>query len=1067
MKNKKLFLVFVGLVLLGVFVRAVNATTYYVDGSITNDDGDGLSWSTAKKYIQSGIALMNGGDTLIIKDGVYTGDNNRIRGIPSGTNLSNMTTIRAETDFGVILSGLTAGSGAINEEAPIGLARKKFIKIQGFLVKDSIPLDKYANSAVEIYECDHIKLIRIGVKQSSFSEVASYAGGVALQSSSYCLLEDVFVSGDLRYGILVRGGPESHHNILRRCVVRWDYSSTTQPRASIAAYGGYKTGYGTPVGAQEHTLMQNCIVIDGNDGSAVSPSTFTGGFSAPAINFDLHREGCISLNNAGYGFHTSEHSEPSHPGSDNRNTNCVGWENTNTYSAWWNELAQEVSNESGMFDSTLKDGTLMGSTDGYTHADRNIIINGSISNMIEGTGSDSNEEYATTAQANIKYIVKSPINGKGATILKQRGVSGTLWGETGYDSLTDIDLWPFPYEDEIKKLFSESNNPPPGAAPSVNNVTRGFCANGTGLYGGPITLTSYIWEYLGNPCPPEICNYTNNQPTAVCEASEGHHCYYVAPWGNDSNEGSFEKPFKRVQHGFDVILPGDYLYLRNGTYNEHVEIRPFNKPQGNPDAWYTVKSYPGEWAAINGSYGSPCPVIFYGSNSCGTHGSHGYDYCPQYWRFENFEVTGGGIDNSQGGSGIRFDTAKNIIFRNLFVHDNRGSSSSNNGGIVISNDAPGTAENITISHCYLKDNACSDIHNCGNIVLYSDYVEDPQKVNIDFALSNNTIKYNLIEGSAVGLKYKNSQWLSLDHTGKDMRYKAYADKIHHNIFISQGNSAILGAQDFAQVYDNIFDSSPVVLRTPYDNDREPFHTCVYNNLFINSSFEISHGEDNNDNSSYSAPSDQPDYHPHLYLYNNIFEKQDIETNGHNDVNIFFTWDKDYQNYINMSTVHIENDLFYPRTEADEIIDIGDNDNDYSAESYTSAGYSTTLYTSTNPGLHTNSRYKLNRDFMVDETLKIKDAGIGGPHPYLNGMTLPSYIGPCPDSNCSWVDEVLGLSDIHNLMEKTGYHETYNPADINHNGRIELSELVKFIRQWKKGETGLYQIIVVINLWKSA
>ena len=36
---------------------------------------------------------------------------------------------------------------------------------------------------------------------------------------------------------------------------------------------------------------------------------------------------------------------------------------------------------------------------------------------------------------------------------------------------------------------------------------RGFAADGNGLYGGPITLTSYIWEYLGNPCPADICNY--------------------------------------------------------------------------------------------------------------------------------------------------------------------------------------------------------------------------------------------------------------------------------------------------------------------------------------------------------------------------------------------------------------------------------------------------------------------------------------------------------------------------------------------------------------------------------
>ncbi|MCX7927258.1 MAG: hypothetical protein N2606_03890, partial [Candidatus Omnitrophica bacterium] len=48
---------------------SIFAATYYVDGSRVNDLGDGTSWSTAKKYIKSGIALMRGGDTLIIRDG--------------------------------------------------------------------------------------------------------------------------------------------------------------------------------------------------------------------------------------------------------------------------------------------------------------------------------------------------------------------------------------------------------------------------------------------------------------------------------------------------------------------------------------------------------------------------------------------------------------------------------------------------------------------------------------------------------------------------------------------------------------------------------------------------------------------------------------------------------------------------------------------------------------------------------------------------------------------------------------------------------------------------------------
>jgi len=45
------------------------------------------------------------------------------------------------------------------------------------------------------------------------------------------------------------------------------------------------------------------------------------------------------------------------------------------------------------------------------------------------------------------------------------------------------------------------------------NAKRGFAGDGNGLYGGSITLTSYIWEYLGNPCPSDICNYLLAAPT--------------------------------------------------------------------------------------------------------------------------------------------------------------------------------------------------------------------------------------------------------------------------------------------------------------------------------------------------------------------------------------------------------------------------------------------------------------------------------------------------------------------------------------------------------------------------
>ena len=84
----------------------------------------------------------------------------------------------------------------------------------------------------------------------------------------------------------------------------------------------------------------------------------------------------------------------------------------------------------------------------------------------------------------------------GANCLKMVGAPGTLWGDTGYNTVQATNMWPFPSEDLIKaQMASYNNNGVSGA--------RGFCT-GTSKDGNSQTLTKYIWEYMGNPIPPEI-----------------------------------------------------------------------------------------------------------------------------------------------------------------------------------------------------------------------------------------------------------------------------------------------------------------------------------------------------------------------------------------------------------------------------------------------------------------------------------------------------------------------------------------------------------------------------------
>ena len=106
---------------------------------------------------------MAGGDTLIIKDGTYTGDGNRIKGIPSGS-LGAYTTIKAESDFGVILSNLFSGTSSNQEQAPVSITRKSYIAIEGFIIKDVQGTSIYALSGITVSDSDHIKIRKVGIK---------------------------------------------------------------------------------------------------------------------------------------------------------------------------------------------------------------------------------------------------------------------------------------------------------------------------------------------------------------------------------------------------------------------------------------------------------------------------------------------------------------------------------------------------------------------------------------------------------------------------------------------------------------------------------------------------------------------------------------------------------------------------------------------------------------------------------------------------------------------------------------------------------------------------------------
>jgi hypothetical protein len=77
---------------------------------------------------------------------------------------------------------------------------------------------------------------------------------------------------------------------------------------------------------------------------------------------------------------------------------------------------------------------------------------------------------------------------------------------------------------------------------------------------------------------------------------KGPAFFVDAARGDDSADGSKEKPWKTIQHGADRLKPGETLYLRGGVYYEKVRLTR----SGMTEAPIVVASYPGELAVVDG-----------------------------------------------------------------------------------------------------------------------------------------------------------------------------------------------------------------------------------------------------------------------------------------------------------------------------------------------------------------------------------------------------------------------------------------------------------------------------------
>lgn len=494
---------------IGIFaVTWSSAATQYVSTTGSNSTGDGTTikpWGT----ISFGVSKLASGDTLIVKAGTYTNISNFIMNIPAG-HAGAYTTVAAETPFSVRIKN----TSSLNYYDNLVQMNSSYTKVDGFILEVNNSPDPEHIASID---GNFNKLTRVIFKRTGPTN--QYGGWLQIGGNDN-LVEDCAGVGSARYGFAI-GGPDStaQRNILRRCVGRVDYSISDQPKATFNVYGNNS---GTNM---RDVLLQNCIAVDGKKGPSGSEPTY-GGFYFPKNAMNVTVQGSIVLNvEAAYaGYFVKELN-----GQNLRMTNSVAWGGPPGAS-----ISGIRANASAAGYYELNHVTVGGYGSGYYNLETStseilsnslFYNNGSLASSDDGWSSVTNNGFFPASQAKgtnavaatssvLKYIVRpeagTVLSAKatdgldiGANVTKRYGKTGTLWGEAGFDQITAESLWPWLYENNVKTVFAEPHSPPTGAVPATNDSTRGFAAL-TDQFGKPMTLTRYIWQFLGNEIPSEI-----------------------------------------------------------------------------------------------------------------------------------------------------------------------------------------------------------------------------------------------------------------------------------------------------------------------------------------------------------------------------------------------------------------------------------------------------------------------------------------------------------------------------------------------------------------------------------
>ncbi len=166
-------------------------------------------------------------------------------------------------------------------------------------------------------------------------------------------------------------------------------------------------------------------------------------------------------------------------------------------------------------------------------------------------------------------------------------------------------------------------------------------------------------------------------------ATAGSKIYVSSDDGSDApGNGAIDAPYKTIQYAVNAAVAGNTVFIRGGTYNEHVEIRT----SGKPSKKIVIKNYMDEDVTIDGA-----GITLW--NWSGVVDIQGEDNDP----ISNITISGINVKNAYS-AGFFIAHANNITL------DNSSSKISSSSGIAVWNSNDIMINNNTVTK------ACSGVN---------------------------------------------------------------------------------------------------------------------------------------------------------------------------------------------------------------------------------------------------------------------------------------------------------------------------------------------------------------------